>query len=308
MSKKAIITCAITGAVHTPSMSPYLPVNSKDIAKEAIAAANAGAAIVHLHARDDTDGRPVQTAEAFKQFLPQIKQATNVVINITTGGSPHMTVEERLIPASSLKPELASLNMGSMNIGLFPMIDRYTEWAHDWELKHLEKSRGVVAKNTFDDIEKILNLCGRNGTRFECECYDTSHLYILANFVDRGLIKPPFMVQTVFGMLGGIGTHPDDVAHMKRTADRLFGDDYIWTVLGAGRSQMQIAAIAAAQGGSIRVGLEDSLWISKGQLAKSNADQVEKARSILEGLSVEIADPDEARQMLSLKGGDNVAF
>jgi uncharacterized protein (DUF849 family) len=230
------------------------------------------------------------------------------VINITTGGAPQMTLAQRMSPAKELQPELASLNMGSMNFGLYPMLKRYTSFKHDWERQHLENSRDLVFKNTFQDIEEILTTCSANGTRFEFECYDTSHLYNLAHFLDRGLVKAPLLVQTVFGILGGIGTHPEDVAHMKRTADRLFGAQYVWSVLGAGRSQMQIATMSAAQGGSVRVGLEDSLWLSKGVLAESNAQQVQKARQVLEGLSVEVATPDEAREILQLKGENQVNF
>ena len=305
---KAILSCAITGAIHTPSMSPHLPASGAEIAQSAIDAAAAGASILHLHARSDADGRPVQTAEAFLEFLPKIAASTDAILNITTGGSPHMSVAERVAPARDLKPELASLNMGSMNFGLFPMLKRYSDFRHDWERQHLENSRDLVFKNTYADIEHILGVCLPNGTRFEFECYDTSHLYNLAYFVDRGLVKPPFLVQTVFGILGGIGTHPDDVVHMKRTADRLFGSDYIWSVLGAGRSQMSIAATAAGQGGSVRVGLEDNLWLGKGQLAPDNATQVRKARDLLAALSVEVATPDEARKMLNLKGRDKVGF
>ncbi|WP_136440175.1 3-keto-5-aminohexanoate cleavage protein [Pacificoceanicola onchidii] len=309
MSKrKAIISCAVTGAIHTPSMSPHLPVTPEEIINHSLAAAEAGATILHLHARDPETGRPTQDPDAFRAFLPQIKQATGAVINLTTGGSPHMPVEERMRPAAELKPEVASLNMGSMNFGLYPMLDRFKEFKFDWEREHLENSRDLVFKNTFKDIEHILRTGNDNGTRFEFECYDTSHLYSLAHFADRGLVKGPFLVQTVFGLLGGIGAHPEDVMHMKRTADRLFGDDYVWSVLGAGRNQMNIASMAAAQGGNVRVGLEDSLWISPGTLAESNADQVSKVRGILEGLSIEIATPDEARSILGLKGGANVAF
>lgn len=305
---KVIVTCAVTGAIHTPSMSPHLPATPDAIAEQAIGAAEAGASVLHLHARDLKDGRPTQDPDAFRLFLPRIKQATNSVINLTTGGSPHMTVEERMQPAAVFKPEVASLNMGSMNFGLFPMLKRFNEFQHDWERAHLENSRDLVFKNTYKDIETILEIGNGNGTRFEFECYDTSHLYNLAHFLDRGLARPPLFVQTVFGILGGIGPHPEDVAHMKRTADRLFGSDWRWSVLGAGRSQMQVAAIAAAQGANVRVGLEDSLWIAPGRLAESNAEQVTKARKLLEGLSLEVATPDEARAMLQLKGGDQVAF
>jgi uncharacterized protein (DUF849 family) len=307
-TRKVIISCAVTGAIHTPSMSPHLPVTPAQIIQHSLDAAAAGAAILHLHARDPQTGRPTQDPDAFRAFLPQLKQATGAVLNLTTGGSPHMTVDERMRPAAELKPEVASLNMGSMNFGLYPMLDRFTQFQHEWERAHLENSRDLVFKNTFADIEHILKIGNANGTRFEFECYDTSHLYNLAHFVDRGLVKAPFLVQTVFGLLGGIGAHPEDVAHMKRTADRLFGDAYIWSVLGAGRNQMAVIAQAAAQGGNVRVGLEDSLWIAPGKLAESNADQVRKAREILSGLSLDVATPDEARKMLGLKGAANVAF
>jgi uncharacterized protein (DUF849 family) len=307
-SRKVIITCAVTGAIHTPSMSQHLPVTPEQIADAAEGAAEAGAAIVHLHARNPETGRPDQTPEAFGRFLPVIKQRSGCVVNLTTGGAPWMTVEERLRPAATFKPEVASLNMGSMNFGLFPMLGRFTEFRHDWERSYLEGSRDLVFKNTFKDIEHILSTCAGNGTRFEFECYDTAHLYNLAHFLDRGLVQPPLFVQTVFGILGGIGTHPEDVLHMKRTADRLFGDAYRWSVLGAGRNQLPIAAMAAAMGGNVRVGLEDSLWIGPGKLAESNAQQVRKARQILEGLGLEVATPDEARRILGLKGGDQVAF
>jgi uncharacterized protein (DUF849 family) len=307
-TRKVIVTCAVTGSIHTPSMSPYLPVTPQQIADEAVAAAEAGAAIVHLHARDPETGRPDQSPEAFARFLPLIRQRSDVVINITTGGAPGMTVEERLRPAATFAPEVASLNMGSMNFGLYPMLARYREFRYDWERRHLEATRDMVFKNTFADIEKILETCRGNGTRFEFECYDIGHLYNLAHMLDRKLVEPPLFVQSVFGILGGIGTHPEDVLHMKRTADRLFGDDYRWSVLGAGRNQMPIAAMAAAMGGNVRVGLEDSLWIGPGELAKSNADQVRKVRQIVEGLGLEVATPAEAREILRLKGGDRVNF
>lgn len=308
MSRKVIITCAVTGAIHTPSMSPYLPVTAEEIADAAVGAAEAGAAIVHLHARDPKTGKPDQSPEAFAPFLPVIKQRTDAVINLTTGGAPYMTVDERVRPAERFRPEVASLNMGSMNFGLFPMLDRFKDFKFDWEKPTLEASRDLVFRNSFQDIEYAIRTLGDSGTRFEFECYDTSHLYNLAHFLERGLVKTPLFVQTVFGILGGIGPHPEDVMHMKRTADRLFGDQYQWSVLGAGKSQMAIAAQAAAMGGHVRVGLEDSLWIGKGKLAESNAQQVTQARKILEGLGLEIATPDEARQILSLKGADKVAF
>jgi uncharacterized protein (DUF849 family) len=306
--RKVIITCAPTGAIHTPSMSPYLPVTPQEIGDAALAAAKAGAAILHLHARDPIDGRPTQDPAIFQQFLPRIKAETDAVINITSGGSPHMTVEERLRPAHHFKPEVASLNMGSMNFGLYPMLDRFKEFKHDWEHQHLANSRDLIFKNTFKDIEYILTSCGANGTRFEYECYDISHLYNLAHFVDRGLAKPPFFVQSVFGLLGGIGPHPEDLMHMRRTADRLFGSDYVWSILGAGRNQIPLATLGVAQGSNVRVGLEDSLWIEAGKLAESSAAQVVKIRQVIEGLSLDIATPDEARALLGLKGADNTNF
>ncbi len=307
--RKVVITCAVTGAIHTPSMSPYLPVSADEIAAAAIGAHEAGAAIVHLHARDPRDGRPDQRPEAFAPFLAKIKKACDVVVNITTGGAPTMTVDERVKPCAHFKPEVASLNMGSMNFGLFPMIPRFKDWQHDWERPYLAGSDERIFKNTFKDIELILDTCNANGTRFEVECYDIGHLYTLRHFADRGVIKPPFFIQSVFGILGGIGPHPEDVAHMKRTADRLFGDQYIWSVLGAGRNQLPIAAQSVALGGNVRVGLEDSLWIGPGKLAESNAQQVRAARQVIEGLGLEVATPAEARSIpCKLKGGANVGF
>ncbi len=301
-TRKTIITCAITGSVHTPSMSPYLPVTPQEIIDASVGAAEAGAAIIHLHARDPQTGKPDQTPEAFGRFLPQIQQQTNAVLNLTTGGAAWMRVEERVRPAALFQPEVASLNMGSMNFGLYPMLNRFKDFKYDWEPQALEGSRDLVFRNSFKDIEYVLATCAESGTRFEFECYDTSHLYNLAHFLERGLVKPPLFVQTVFGILGGIGPHPEDVMHMKRTADRLFGNLYRWSVLGAGRNQLPIAAQAAAMGGNVRVGLEDSLWIGAGRLAESNAAQVRKVRQIIEGLGLEIATPDEAREILSLKG------
>jgi uncharacterized protein (DUF849 family) len=306
--RKTIITCAVTGSIHTPSMSPHLPITAQDIAEAAIGAAEAGAAIIHLHARNPRDGRPDQSPDAFLPFLKIIKQRSNCVINITTGGAATMTIQDRARPAAVFKPEVASLNMGSMNFGLYPMLERFRSFKHDWEESYLETSRERIFRNTFKDIEYILTTCTENGTRFEIECYDVGHLYTLAHFADCGVVKPPFFVQSVFGILGGIGPHPEDVVHMRRTADRLFGSDYRWSVLGAGRNQMPIVALAAAMGGNVRVGLEDSLWIGPGRLARSNAEQVTKARGIIEALGVEIATPDEAREILGLKGGDKVAF
>jgi len=305
---KVVITCAVTGSIHTPSMSTHLPVTAEEIAEAAIGAAEAGAAIVHLHARDPGDGRPDQSPARFKPFLEIIKQRSNCVVNITTGGAATMTIEERLRPVALFKPEVASLNMGSMNFGLFPMLGRFKQFKHEWERPYLEGSRDRIFKNTFADIEKILTTCADNSTRFEIECYDIGHLYTLAHFVDRRLVRPPFFVQSVFGILGGIGPHPEDVMHMRRTADRLFGSDYHWSVLGAGRYQMTIAAQAIALGGNVRVGLEDSLWIGPGQLARSNGEQVARARRLIEEFGLEVATPDEARAILSLKGGDRVGF
>ena len=308
VSRKVIISCAVTGSIHTPSMSPHLPVTAAEIAESALGAAEAGAAIVHLHARNPQDGRPDQSPEAFEPFLRAIKQQSNVVVNLTTGGSPYMTVEERIKPAAVWKPEIASLNMGSMNFGLFPMLKRFKEFKYDWEREYLAGSDERIFRNTFKDIEYILTSCGANGTRFEYECYDISHLYNLAHFVDRGLAKPPFFVQSVFGLLGGIGAHPEDLMHMRRTADRLFGSDYVWSILGAGRNQIPLATLGVAQGSNVRVGLEDSLWIEAGKLAESSAAQVVKIRQVIEGLSLDIATPDEARAMLGLKGADNTNF
>ena len=306
--KKIIVTCAITGAIHTPSMSPYLPITPKQIEDEAVAAAEAGASIVHLHARDPENGRPTQDPAMFRQFLPQIAQRSDAIINLTTGGAPNMLVEERLQPALALKPEIASLNMGSMNFGLYPMLARQKSFKYDWEQPYLEGSEDRVFRNTFKEIRYILESCADNGTRFEIECYDTSHLYTAAHFIDRGILKPPFFIQSVFGLLGGIGTHPDDVAHMRRTAERLFGQDYYWSVLGAGRSQIPLATMSATMGGNVRVGLEDSLWDGPGKLARSNVDQVQRVVTILKSMNLEVATPDETREMLQLKGKANVNF
>ncbi len=306
--KKVIISCAVTGAIHTPSMSPHLPITPEEIAESSIAACEAGAAIIHLHARDPKTGKPDQRPEAFVPFLEKIKAGSDAVVNLTTGGSPYMTVQERMMPAKVLKPEVASMNMGTMNFGLFPMLQRYQDFKFDWEKPYLEGSKDLIFRNTYGDLETVLTELSANDTRYEFECYDTSHLYNLAHFVERGLVKAPMFIQTVFGILGGIGSHPDDVMHMKRTADRLFGDAYRWSVLGAGAAQMKVAAMAASMGGNVRVGLEDSLWIGKGQLAKTNAEQVRKVREILEGLGLEVATPAEARQILKLKGKDEVAF
>jgi uncharacterized protein (DUF849 family) len=306
--RKVIITCAVTGAIHTPSMSPYLPISADEIAEGALGAAQAGAAIVHLHARDPRDGRPSQDPELFTPFLKKIKAASNVVINLTTGGAPTMLVQERVRPALQFKPEVASLNMGSMNFGLYEMLNRTKDFKYDWERPYLEGSWDRIFRNTFADIAFILESCSNNGTRFEIECYDISHLYTAAHFLDRGLVKPPLFIQSVFGLRGGIGPHPEDVLHMRRTADRLFGNQYVWSVLGAGRNQMTVATLSAAMGGNVRVGLEDSLWDGPGHLARSNSAQVTRIRTILEALSLDVATPDDAREILQLKGGSNVAF
>ncbi len=306
--RNVIITCAVTGSIHTPSMSPHLPVTPQEIAEAAIAAAEAGAAIVHLHARDPVDGRPTQDPKYFREFAPEIARRSNVVLNFTTGGAATMTIDERLQPALQLKPEVASLNMGTMNFGLYPMLKRFKEFKYEWERPYLATSDERVFRNTFKDIEHILTSCAENGTRFEIECYDIGHLYTAAHFLERGVVKPPLFIQSVFGILGGIGPHPDDVMHMRRTADRLFGDQYRWSVLGAGRNQLPIASMSAAMGGNVRVGLEDSLWLGKGKLAESNAAQVRAVRSIIEGMGLSIATPDEARRILELKGRKEVGF
>jgi uncharacterized protein (DUF849 family) len=309
LRSKVIITCAVTGSIHTPTMSPYLPLTPDEIAQQSIEAAEAGAAIIHLHARDPKDGKPTPDPNVFMQFLPRIKQSCDAVINITTGGGHGMTLQERLAAPLRAQPEVCSLNMGSMNFGLYPMLERYKEWKHDWEPKHLENSRGFIFRNTFKDIEEVLKALGEGcGTKFEFECYDVGHLYTLAHFLDRKLVKPPLFVQTIFGILGGIGADPENLAHMKRIADKLFGDQYAWSVLAAGRHQLPFVTMAAVMGGNVRVGLEDSIYVGKGQLAKSNADQVRRIRTILENLSLEVASATEARDILKLKGGDRVAF
>lgn len=306
---KIIITCAVTGGVHTPTMSDALPITPDEIARQSIEAAEAGASIIHLHARDPETGRPTPDPEVFMQFLPRIKQSTDAVVNITTGGGLGMTIEERLAAALRASPEMCSLNMGSMNFALHPMAKKFNEWKHDWEKPFLESSDDFIFRNTFRDIARVLRELGDgHGTRFEHECYDIGHLYNLAYFVDAGLVKPPFLVQSIFGILGGIGAEMENVMFMKQTADRLFGADYVWSVLAAGRYQMPFVTQAAMLGGNVRVGLEDSLHIAKGKLAGSNADQVRKVRRILEELGHEIASPAEARAALSLKGGDMVKF
>jgi uncharacterized protein (DUF849 family) len=307
--RKVIITCAVTGSVHTPTMTPHLPITPDQIASESIAAAEAGASVIHLHARDPKDGRPTPNPDVFMQFLPRIKQSSDAVINITTGGSLGMSMEDRLAAPLRAKPELCSLNMGSMNFGIYHVTEKITSWKHEWERAYVEKTRDLIVSNTFAQIERFIKELGDGcGTRFECECYDIGHLYTLANFLDRKMLQPPLFVQTIFGILGGIGAHPEDLMHARRTADRLFGKDYQWSILAAGRHQINLATIGATMGGNVRVGLEDSIYLGPGRLAKSNAEQVSKIRKILEELSLEIATPTEARQMLKLKGGDQVAF
>ena len=307
--RRVIITCAVTGSIHTPTMSPHLPITPNQIAEGAIGAAEAGASILHLHARDPETGKPTPSADVFMQFLPRIKQNTDAVVNISTGGGHGMSLAERLEGALKAKPEMTSLNMGSMNFGLFPIVDKYKDWQHEWEPQLLESTRDFIFRNTFKDIEHILKELGEGcGTKFEFECYDVGHLYNLAHFLDRGLIKPPLFVQTIFGILGGIGADIENLAHMRRIADKLFGDAYQWSILAAGRFQTSFVTTGAIMGGNVRVGLEDSLYISKGKLAESNAQQVAKIRRILEELSLDIATPQEARSMLDLKGGDQVAF
>lgn len=307
---KVIITCAVTGGAHTPSMSPHLPVTPDEIARQSIDAIEAGAAIVHLHARDPETGKPTGSPQVFRRFVAPIKEATNAVINISTGGGgPNMPIEERALAGRELKPEMCSLNMGSLNLVLSEMAARDREWKHDWEKPFLEGTHSLVFRNTYADIEWILEHIGRaGGTRFEFECYDVGHLYTLAYFLERGLVKPPLFVQSVFGLRGAQGAHAEDLLHQRRTADRLFGKDYHWSVLAAGRHQVPVATMASLMGGNVRVGLEDSLYIARGELASSNAEQVRKIRRILEELGMEIATPDEARTMLDLKGRANVGF
>ncbi|MEX5580178.1 3-keto-5-aminohexanoate cleavage protein [Pseudophaeobacter sp. A-200-2] len=306
---KILITCAVTGSIHTPSMSPYLPVTADEITEHALGAAEAGAAVLHLHARDPETGQPSASSEHFKAFLPRIKQASDAVLNISTGGSAVMTLEDRLAAPKMAEPEMCSLNMGTMNFALYPAAERITEWKHDWEKPFLKNSDDLVFKNTPRDMARILTEIGQErGARFEFECYDVSHLYMLKHFVDRGLVKAPLFIQFVFGVLGGIGPDPENLTHMKLIADKLFGDSYMFSVLAAGRHQMPLITMGAAMGGHVRVGLEDSLMISRGQLAKTNAEQVTKIRRIVEDLGREVASPDEARQMLALKGADRTAI
>jgi uncharacterized protein (DUF849 family) len=306
---KVIISCAVTGAVHTPTMSPHLPVTPDEIAAQAVEAAEAGASVLHLHARDPETGKPTPDPDVFMQFLPRIKQATDAVVNITTGGGQGMSLDDRLAAPLRASPELCSLNMGSMNFGMYPMLDRYKSFKHEWEAPYLEASRDWIFKNTFKDIEGILERLGKaHGTKFEFECYDTAHLYTLAHFLDRKLVTPPLFVQSIFGLLGGTGADTENLLHAKRIADKLFGDDYRWSVMAAGKHQLPFVTMGALNGANVRVGLEDSLYAGKGRLASSNAEQVRLIRSILEPLSFEIATPAEAREILALKGGDNVNF
>jgi uncharacterized protein (DUF849 family) len=306
---KIIISCAVTGAVHTPSMSPYLPITPEEIANQAIEAARAGASILHLHARDPATGKPTPNPEVFMQFLPRIKQSTDAVINITTGGGQGMSIDERLAAPLRASPEVCSLNMGSMNFGMYPILERYKSFKHDWEAGYLESSRDWIFRNTFKDIETILDRLGKgHGTKFEFECYDTSHLYTLAHFLDRKLVHPPLFVQSIFGILGGAGADTENLLHAKRIADKLFGGQYRWSVMASGRHQMPFLTMGAINGANVRVGLEDSLYSGRGRLATSNAEQVMQIRSILEPLSMEFATPTEARQILGLKGADNVRF
>lgn len=308
-NSKVIITCAVTGSIHTPTMSPYLPVTPNEIVEAAVGAAEAGASIIHLHARDPETGKPSPDPRLFMDFLPRIKQQTDAVMNISTGGGLKMSLEERLEAAHAARPELCSLNMGSMNFGLYHIVDKFKGWKHDWERPYLEATRDGIVSNTFGQIERIIKEVGHAyGTRFEFECYDVGHLYTLAHFLDRKLLKPPLFVQSIFGLLGGIGADAEDLLHMRRTADRLFGNDYLWSILAAGKHQMALCTMGALMGGNVRVGLEDSLYIAKGALAESNAQQVAKIRGILNELSLEVATPAETRDLLDLKGSEEVAF
>src|SRR5882762_4255720 len=304
---KVIISCAVTGAVHTPTMSPHLPITPQEITRQAIEAAQAGAAVLHLHARDPRTGKPTPNPDVFMQFLPQIAEATDAVVNITTGGGQGMSLDDRLAAPLRASPELCSLNMGSMNFGMYPMISRYPHFKHEWEQPFLESTRDWIFRNTFADIERILERLGKgHGTRFEFECYDVGHLYTLAHFLDRKLVTPPLFVQSIFGILGGQGADTENLLHSKRIADKLFGKDYQWSVMASGRHQIAFTTMAAINGAHVRVGLEDSLYAGKGQLATSNAQQVRLLRQILEALSFEIATPAEAREILALKGVENV--
>lgn len=308
--KKTIITCAITGAIHTPTMSAALPYTYDDITAQAVDAAEAGASILHLHARNPKDGSPSVAIEDFQPFLPRIKQATDAVLNISTGGSLTLSIQDRINPAKTFSPEMCSMNMGSMNFSFHPLAGRYKDedWKFDWEKDYVQNSDGNIFRNTFRDIKEAADTLAPHNIKFEHECYDVGHLYNLKFCMDIGLFKAPVFIQFIFGILGGIGPEIDNLVFMKRTADRLFGDDYRWSVLGAGGAQIGLATTASQMGGNVRVGLEDSLLISRGKLAESNADQVRKIRRIVEDLGCEVATPDEAREMLDLKGGDKVAF
>lgn len=306
--KKTIVTCAVTGAIHTPTMSDALPYTADDIAGQAIAAAEAGASILHLHARNPNDGSVSIDTDDFAAFLPRIKQATNSVVNISTGGSMMTPIEDRIAPALKFSPEMCSLNMGSMNFSFHPLAKRYDTWKFDWEKEYVENSDGYIFRNTFSDIGKVAENLAPHDVKFEHECYDVGHLYNLRFCMDIGLFKAPIFLQFVMGILGGIGPEVDNLIFMKRTADRLFGDDYRWSVLGAGAAQMPLATTASQMGGHVRVGLEDSLFISRGKLAENNAQQVAKIKRIVEDLGSEVATPDEARDILGLKGGDRVNF
>lgn len=306
---KIIITCAITGSIHTPTMSDALPYTPEGIAREALGAAEAGASILHLHARHPESGHPSSDPEHFMAFLPQIKAGTDAIVNITTGGSAIMTLDQRLAAPLEAEPEMCSLNMGSMNFALYPMAARYDKWKFDWEKPFLETSDDLVFKNTPRDIAGVLQRMGeKRGARFEFECYDMGHLTMLKHFVDRGLVKAPIFLQFVFGVLGGMAPSPENLTHMKRLADQYFGEDYQFSVLAAGRHQMPLAVMSAGMGGHVRVGLEDSLYIARGVLAKSNAEQVTKIRDLVEGLGREVATPREVRAMLGLKGVKYVRF
>ena len=309
MAKPVIITCAVTGGIHTPTMSPHLPITPDEIATASIEAAEAGASIIHLHARNPENGRPDPNPDLFMDFLPRIKQSTDAVMNVSTGGGLGMSREERLRAAATASPEMASLNVGSMNFGIFPMKDKYSQWQYDWEPEFLEMTRDFIFRNTFADMEYVVKELGQgHGTKFEFECYDLGHLYNLAWLMDQGWVEPPFFVQMVFGVLGGVGADLDNLMHMHTIAQKLFGDDYEWSVLAAGRHQLNFSTQAAMLGGNLRVGLEDSLYIGPGKLAQSNADQVQKIRTIVESLGLEVATPAQARERLGLKGGDQVGF
>lgn len=305
---KVIITCAITGSIHTPTMSPHLPITADQIATNAIEAAQAGAAMLHLHARNPETGQPSQDPELFRAFLPRIKQSTDAILNITTGGGLGMSLDDRLAPAKMFKPEVCSMNMGSVNFNISGAGGKITQWQHDWEKPYLDMTKDFILSNSFAQIEEAMIQLSDQGTRFEFECYDMAHLYNLAHFVDRKMVEPPFFIQGVFGILGGIGAEPENVMHMKTTADRLFGEDFIFSLLAAGKHQMRLTTLSALLGGSVRVGLEDSLYAGKGQMATSNAVQVAKIRRILEELSLTVATPEDARALMQTKGGDNVAF